>query len=145
MRASLVVMGHPFLENCPQVSLIQCNQEKIAARCREMQDPANPESKLYTRSIGYTDPSLDNLVASEQQRQKTEIVQSIDRVCELIQAERTRLIAKAHKPTNGSVDDDAANPTSCSKYSGARDETRSHRVRIRPAEQARIAGGIQGT
>ena len=60
--------------------------EKIAARCREMQDPANPELKKYTRGIGYVEPLLDNLVAPERQRQKNEIVRSIDRVCELIRA-----------------------------------------------------------
>ena len=64
--------------------------EKIAARCRELQDPANPESKLYTRSVGYTDPLLESLVAPERQRQKREIVRSIDRVCELIRARQAR-------------------------------------------------------
>ena len=60
--------------------------EKITARCREMQDPGNPESERYKLSIGYTDPFLDNLVAPERQRQKREIARSIDRVCELIRA-----------------------------------------------------------
>lgn len=74
------------LEDWPEESGGRIALEKIAARCREMEDPANPESELYTRSIGYTDPFLDNLVAPERQRQKREIVRSIDRVCELIRA-----------------------------------------------------------
>ena len=74
------------LKDWPEESGGRAAQEKIAARCREMQDPANPKSKLYTRSVGYTDPFLDNLVASERQRQKRGIVRSIDRVCELIRA-----------------------------------------------------------
>jgi hypothetical protein len=65
--------------------------EKIAMRCREMQDPANSDSKMNTTSVGYTDPLLDNLVAPERQRQKREIVRSIDRVCGLIRAGRARL------------------------------------------------------
>ena len=59
--------------------------EKIAARCREMQDPATPQLVRYT-SLSYVDPLLDDLVAPERQRQKREIVRSIDRVCELIRA-----------------------------------------------------------
>jgi len=63
--------------------------EQIAARCREMQDPANPKSGGYTQSGVYIeDQLLDNLFAPERQRQKREVVRSIDRVCELIWAGR---------------------------------------------------------
>jgi hypothetical protein len=55
-----------------------------------MQDPANPELKKYTQGIGYVEPLLDNLVAPERQRQKNEIVRSIDRVCDLIRAGRAQ-------------------------------------------------------
>lgn len=94
-EARLTAMIHPSsscyllcnsLKDWPEESGGRTAQEKMAARCREMQDPANPKSKLYTRSIGYTDPFLDDLVAPERQRQKREIVRSIDRVCELIRA-----------------------------------------------------------
>ena len=63
--------------------------EKIAARCREMRDPANPKSERYTQSV-YEDQLLDNLFAPERQRQKREIVRSIDRVCEIIRTGRTQ-------------------------------------------------------
>ena len=72
------------LKDWPEESGGPAALEKITARCREMQNPANPESKMYTRSIGYTDALLDNLVAPERQRQKREIVRAIDRVCGLI-------------------------------------------------------------
>ena len=71
----------------PEESGGQIALQKIAARCREMEDPANPESERYTRSIGYIDPYLDSLIAPERQRQKQGIIRSIDRVCELIRAE----------------------------------------------------------
>lgn len=78
------------LKDWPEESGGRIALEKIAVRCREMQDPANPNSGRYTRSIGYTDPFLDNLVAPERRRQQREIVRSIERVCELIQAGRAQ-------------------------------------------------------
>lgn len=72
------------LKDWPQESGGRTALEKIAARCREMQDSRNPKWMLETRSVGYTDPLLDNLVAPERQRQKKEIVRSVDRVCEVI-------------------------------------------------------------
>jgi hypothetical protein len=78
------------LKSWPEESGGQIALEKIAARCREMQDPANADWKMHTRSIGYSDPRLDELLTPERQRQKDEIVTSIDRVCAVVsgQAER---------------------------------------------------------
>ncbi len=77
------------LTNWPEESGGRTTLEKIAARCREMQDAANPKSERFTQSGVYIeDQLLDNLVAPERQRQKREIVRSIDRVCELIRAGR---------------------------------------------------------
>ncbi len=77
------------LTNWPEECGGRTTLEKIAARCREMQDPANPKSGGYTQSGVYIeDQLLDNLFAPERQRQKREIVRSIDRVCELIQSGR---------------------------------------------------------
>jgi hypothetical protein len=54
-----------------------------------MQDPANPKSERFTEGGVYIeDQLLDSLVATERQRQKREIIRSIDRVCELIRAGR---------------------------------------------------------
>lgn len=81
------------LTNWPEESGGQIALEKIHARCREMQDPTNPEWKMMTRRVGYADPILENLTAAERRRQKHEIVRSIDRVCELIsQARDNRLV-----------------------------------------------------
>ena len=78
------------LTNWPEESGGRTTLEKIAARCREMQDWAYPKSGRYTQSGTYIeDQLLENLVAPERQRQKREIVRSIDRVCELIRAGRT--------------------------------------------------------
>jgi len=60
--------------------------EKIAARCREMDDPAQRSTGV---GVYIEDQLLENLVAPERQRQKREIIRSIDRVCELIRAGRT--------------------------------------------------------
>jgi hypothetical protein len=77
------------LTNWPEESGGRTTLEQIAARCREMQDPANPKSERFTQSGVYIeDQLLDNLVAPERQRQKREIVRSIERVCELIRAGR---------------------------------------------------------
>jgi hypothetical protein len=78
------------LRSWPEKSGGQIVLEKIAARCREMQDPANPDWMMHTRSIGYSDPRLDELLAPERQRQKDEIVRAIDRVCAAISAEARR-------------------------------------------------------
>jgi len=80
------------LADWPEESGGRMALEKIAARCREMRDPAIPNSGRYTRVIGYADPSLDSLVAPERRRQQRESVRSIDRVCELIQASGPILI-----------------------------------------------------
>jgi hypothetical protein len=72
------------LKSWPEESGGQIVLEKIAARCREMQDPTNPDWKKHTGSIGYSDPRLDELLAPERQRQKDEIVRAIDRVCAVI-------------------------------------------------------------
>ena len=79
-----------LLKGWPEESGGRIALEKIAARCREMQDPKNPKWKLDTRSVGYTDPVLDNLVAPERQRQKEAIVRSVDRVCEVIRGGRNQ-------------------------------------------------------
>ena len=78
------------LTNWPEESGGRTTLEKIAARCREMQDPANPKSVRFTQNGVYIieDQLLEDLVAPERQRQKREIVRSIDRVCELIRAGR---------------------------------------------------------
>jgi hypothetical protein len=76
------------LKDWPQESGGRIALEKIATRCREMQDPKNPRWQLDTRSVGYTDPLLDNLVVPERQRQKREIVRSVGRVCEVIRGGR---------------------------------------------------------
>lgn len=76
------------LKDWPQESRGRIVIDKIAARCREMQDPKNPKWMLETRSVGYTDPLLDNLVAPERQRHKKKIVRSVDRVCEGIRGGR---------------------------------------------------------
>jgi hypothetical protein len=72
----------------PEESGGRLSLNEIVARCREMQGPANPQSQHYTRGVGYVDSRLDELLEPERRRQKTEIVWSIDRVCELIRAER---------------------------------------------------------
>src|SRR5437667_8565075 len=75
------------LTNWPQESGGRTTLGKIAARCREMQDWAYPKSGRYTQSgIYIEDQLLENLVAPERQRQKREIVRSIDRVCEQIRS-----------------------------------------------------------
>lgn len=58
------------LKEWPQESGGRIALEKIAARCREMQDYDSKDPGFYTRSIGYTDPLLDALVAPERERQK---------------------------------------------------------------------------
>ena len=77
------------LTNWPEESGGRTTLEKIAARCREMEDPATPKSGRYTETGAYIeDQLLDHLVAPERERQKREIVRSIDRVCELIRVAR---------------------------------------------------------
>jgi len=77
------------LTEWPEESGGRTTLEKIAARCREMQDPANPKSGRFTEGGVYIeDQLLDSLVAPERQRQKRKIIRSIDRVCELIRAGR---------------------------------------------------------
>ena len=77
------------LTEWPEESGGRTTLEKIAARCREMQDPANPKSERFTEGGVYIeDQLLDSLVAPERQRQKREIIRSINRVCELIRAGR---------------------------------------------------------
>ena len=77
------------LTEWPEESGGRTTLEKIAARCREMQDPANPKSGRFTEGgVFIEDQLLDSLVAPERQRQKRKIIRSIDRVCELIRAGR---------------------------------------------------------
>ena len=76
------------LEDWPEESGGRVTLEKINARCREMEDPTNPDAQLHARTIGYTDPLLDELVVPERRRQQRGIVQAIDRVCEVIRVAR---------------------------------------------------------
>ena len=74
------------LTEWPEESGGRTTLEKIAARCREMDDPAQRSTGV---GVYIEDQLLENLVAPERQRQKREIIRSIDRVCELIRAGRT--------------------------------------------------------
>ena len=59
---------------------------KIIARCRELQDPA-------LRHLRFADSVLDDLIRPERERQRTEIIKAIDRVCDIIEQKRAAELA----------------------------------------------------
>jgi hypothetical protein len=88
-----------LLTDWPEESGGRITLEKITARCREIEDPTNPNWELNTISFG-TDPFLENLVAPERRRQKNAIVRAADRVCEVIRVgrEQARTEKRDHHP-----------------------------------------------
>lgn len=82
--------NYPFwgvLKDWPEESGGRDTLEKLAARCRTMNDPAFNRERMWI-DHGPVDPVLYELLVPEQRRQRGEIIKAVDRVCKVIGGQR---------------------------------------------------------
>lgn len=77
------------LKDWPQESGGRAALEQIIRRCQTMKERTSLSERTVRLECGRVDEVLYELLAPERQRQKTEIVKAVDRVCELTKQQRT--------------------------------------------------------